>query len=143
MKDAYQEITFSGSQATELTAFLPKLFKVKLSFLDFTSQTVTKPPLLPVTSIWGTFLFQSKQSKSSALAAVLPSRNGLFVLFRSDMNSYKRSSAHWWDKTANVADLSFSTRSCKKLMSKLVELQSLDRSAMLCRFRYLRVTRCA
>ena len=79
--------TFSGSHATELTAFLPRLLRVKLSFLDLTSQTVTKPPLLPVTRMCGTFLFQSKQSKSSALAAVLPSLKGLAILCRSDMKS--------------------------------------------------------
>jgi hypothetical protein len=42
-------VGFSGSQATALTALLPILFNVKLSFLVFISQTVTKPPLLPET----------------------------------------------------------------------------------------------
>src|SRR5690349_14294984 len=39
----------SGSHTTALTAFLPKLFKVRLSFFALTSHTVTNPPLLPVT----------------------------------------------------------------------------------------------
>lgn len=81
-------LTLSGSQATALTAFLPKLFRVKLSFFALTSHTVTKPPLLPVTIICGTFLFQSRHSKSSALAAVLPRRKGFVTLLRSDMKSF-------------------------------------------------------
>ena len=43
--------TLSGSHAIELTDFLPRLFRVKLSFFALTSQTVTNPPLLPVTMI--------------------------------------------------------------------------------------------
>src|SRR5271156_817043 len=42
-------VGFSGSQATALTAFRPELLSVRLSFLVFISQTVTNPPLLPVT----------------------------------------------------------------------------------------------
>lgn len=80
--------TFSGSQATAPTDFLPKLLRVRLSFFDLTSQTVTNPPLLPVTMICGTFLFQSRHSKSSALAAVFPSRNGFAILFKSEIKSY-------------------------------------------------------
>lgn len=83
-------LTLSGSQATALTGFLPKLFKVKLSFFALTSHTVTKPPLLPVTMMCGTFLFQSTHSKSSALAAVLPRRKGLVTLLRSEMKSFLR-----------------------------------------------------
>lgn len=80
--------TLSGSQATALTAFLPRLLRVRLSFLALTSHTVTKPPLLPVTMICGTFLFQSKHSISSARAAVLPNLNGFETLLRSEMKSY-------------------------------------------------------
>ena len=80
-------LTFVGSHARALTAFLPSLFNVKLSFLVLTSQTVTNPPLLPVTKICGTTLFQSRHSKSSALAADLPKRNGLPILLRSEMNN--------------------------------------------------------
>lgn len=46
-----EKATFSGSQATALTAFRPRLFNVKLSLLVLTSHTVTKPALLPVTKI--------------------------------------------------------------------------------------------
>ena len=80
--------TCAGSQATALTAFLPRLFKVKDSFFALTSHTVTNPPLLPVTRICGTFLFQSSDSKSSARAADVPRRNGFATLLRSDMKSY-------------------------------------------------------
>jgi hypothetical protein len=88
-KHAYPQLqpTFSGSHATALTGFLFKLFNVKLSFLALTSQTVTKPALVPVTRICATFGFQSKHSISSARAAVCPRRNGLAVLFRSVMKS--------------------------------------------------------
>ena len=80
-------VGFSGSQATALTAFRPELFNVKLSFFVLTSQTVTNPPLLPVTKMCATFLFQSKQSMSSALAAVLPRRIGSVPFSRSLMKS--------------------------------------------------------
>lgn len=82
-------LTFVGSQETALTALRPMLFRVKLSFLVLTSQTVTKPALLPVTRMWATFLFQSKHSMSSVRAAELPSRDGLSRSFRSEMNSYQ------------------------------------------------------
>lgn len=79
--------TFSGSHATALTDFRPKLFSVRLSFLLFTSHTVTKPALDPVTKMWATLLFQSRHSMSSGRALVFPSRNGFSVLFRSEMKS--------------------------------------------------------
>jgi hypothetical protein len=50
-----------------------------------TSQTVTKPALLPVTRMCATFLFQSKHSISSARAVALPSRYGFAMLLRSEM----------------------------------------------------------
>ena len=84
--------TFSGSQATAATGFRPRSLSVRLSFLVFTSHTVTEPRLLPVTIIWGTFLFQSKHSKSSALPAAfgrpVPRRNGLAILLMSEINIY-------------------------------------------------------
>lgn len=80
-------LTFAGSHATALTAFRPILLRVRLSFLVLTSQTVTKPALLPVTRMCATFLFQSKHSMSSVRAAAVPSRNGFSTLFRSEMNS--------------------------------------------------------
>lgn len=79
--------TLSGSHATALTALRPTLFKVRLSFFVLTSQTVTKPALLPVTRICATFLFQSKHSISSVRAALFPNRKGLSTLFRSEMKS--------------------------------------------------------
>ena len=81
--------TCSGCQATALTALRPRLFNVSDSFLDFTSHTVTKPPFPPVTKMWGTFLFQSRQSKSSARAALFPRRKGFSVLLRSQTYSYR------------------------------------------------------
>ena len=80
-------LTFSGSHATALTAFLPKLSSVKLSFFALTSHTVTNPPLPPVTRMCGIFLFQSTDSKLSALDAGVPRRKGLETLFRSEINN--------------------------------------------------------
>lgn len=80
-----RHLTFSGSQATELTALRPMLLSVRLSFLVLTSHTVTKPALLPDTRICATFLFQSRHSISSARAAVPPSRYGFAMLLRSEI----------------------------------------------------------
>lgn len=84
-KPRSRRLTFSGSQATELTALRPMLLSVRLSFRVLTSHTVTKPALLPDTRICATFLFQSRHSISSARAAVPPSRYGFAMLFRSEM----------------------------------------------------------
>ena len=65
----------SGSHDTALTDFLPKWFNVNVSFLALTSQTVTKPPLLPVARMCATFLFQSNVVYSSGFAPAFPRRN--------------------------------------------------------------------
>jgi hypothetical protein len=77
----------SGSHAIALTDLRPRLFSVKLSFLALASHTVANPPLLPVTKIWATFLFQSTASKSSARATAVPSLNSFDASLRSLMYS--------------------------------------------------------
>lgn len=76
-------VELSGSQAIALIALRPRLLSVKLSFLALASHTVAKPPLLPVTRICATFLFQSRASKSSALATAVPSLNVFVASLRS------------------------------------------------------------
>ena len=80
--------TLTGSHAIALTGFRPRLFRVRLSLLFFTSHTVIVPPLLPVAKMCAVLLFQSRQSKSSALATALPILKGFPILFKSEMNSY-------------------------------------------------------
>ena len=138
-------LTFSGCHATALTALLPELLRVRDSLFVFTSQTVTNPLLPPVARMWGIFLFQSTESRSSDLDVRLPRRNGDSMLLRSQTYIYEKMekdqghpcfSLCFFSELSQqkyMSHLAFCTTGKKQFRFEGVELERFDRPRVLCR----------